>query len=375
MLVWNAIDPTTSSSAHQVQVRPQPASGSPGSILTLSPLGEVASFPAVDADDDGDAAAVWREGATVVGRRISASGSLVGTAQTLSTSAPTSSPVVAVAPGGTALAAWSESRDGTWYAVARRLGDDGTVGPAITLGPSTGDYPDIDVDRNGRFVVAWVQGNIAVHAARIEADSVTSTQVLTSSISSYRPFGLVKVGVDADGDAVISHLSGGGGSVQVWASRWSGSGTLDDPINVSSPTDNSGLLHTLATDLEGDSILVWTRTNSDNRVELLGRQLSRTGTLGAITNLGEGDQPEIALDDDGDGVVVFHTPSRPYEAHEVGARPISTSGSFGSTTTLTSDGRSPYVDANPSSRFTVIWQKASDPYSIHAATGSSRTTE
>jgi hypothetical protein len=33
---------------------------------------------------------------------------------------------------------------------------------------------------------------------------------------------------------------------------------------------------------------------------MLGRQLSRTGTLGPITTLGEHDRPDIVLDDDGD---------------------------------------------------------------------------
>lgn len=76
-------------------------------------------------------------------------------------------------------------------------------------------------------------------------------------------------------------------------------------------------------------MLVWTRWNGDHRIEMLGRQLSRAGTLGAVTSLGLYDRPEIALDDDGDGLLVFHSPSPPYEAQEVGARLISPSGSFG----------------------------------------------
>jgi hypothetical protein len=151
-------------------------------------------------------------------------------------------------------------------------------------------------------------------------------------------------------------------------SRWSGPGTLSDPIDVSS-TDNVGFHHDLATDLEGDSMLVWTRWNGDNRIEMLGRQLSRAGTLGAVTSLGLYDRPEIALDDDGDGLLVFHSPSPPYEAQEVGARLISSSGSFGNTQTLTSDGVWPHVDASPNYRFTVAWRQSSNPPSIHAIAG------
>lgn len=211
--------------------------------------------------------------------------------------------------------------------------------------------------------------------ADIGPDSVPSTQALAAPIRSERPFGYPQVGVDSDGDAVITYLSSGGGRVQLWASRWSRAGALDDPVNVSSPTDNSGLLHTIAIDLEGDSMLAWTRMNSNNRVEMFARQLSRTGALGAVTSLGEVDYAEIVLDDDGDGLLVFHAPSRrtliPMEpdAHDVGAGTISPSGAFGSPTTVTSDGRSPRVAASPSARFTVVWQTAAHPQSIQATEG------
>ena len=368
LLVWRACDLSKPPCYYQIQARRQPASGSPESILSLSPLGADVAWPEVDSDDTGDAAVVWQQEGHVAGQRISASGNLVGSLQTLSTSAPAINPVVAVAPGGAALAAWSEVRDGSWYATARRLSDDGSVGPAITLGSGSPERPDIGVDRNGRFVVAWVQGSDVV-ATRIEPDSVSASEVLTSEIASYGGFGMVRVGVDSDGDAVISYRSGGGARPQVWASRWSGTGTLGVPLNVSSPTDNVGFHHALATDLEGDSMLVWSRWNSDNRIEMLGRALSRTGTLGTITNLGLHDRADIALDDDGDGLVVFHSPSPPYEAQQVSARLISPTGSFGTTNTLTSDGRVPQVGARPSYRFTVTWQQASPPYSIQAVAG------
>ena len=108
--------------------------------------------------------------------------------------------------------------------------------------------------------------------------------------------------------------------------------------------------------------------NGDNRIEMLGRQLSRAGTLGAVTSLGLHDRPEIALDDDGDGLLVFHSPGPPYEAQDVGARLISSSGSFRDIQTLTSDGEWPQSLPVPT-RFTVAWRKSSDPPSIYAIAG------
>ncbi|MET9012900.1 hypothetical protein ABZX74_18555 [Streptomyces olivaceoviridis] len=134
-----------------------------------------------------------------------------------------------------------------------------------------------------------------------------------------------------------------------------------------------GFHHALATDLDGDPMIVWTRYNSGGTLELLGRRLSATGARGAVTSLGLGDRPAVALDDDGDGMLVFHTvvpkSTPPYSHTRSSARLISRSGTFGTTKTLTSDGRVPRVDTRPTARFTVVWQQESFPYAIKSVTG------
>ncbi|MER6679276.1 hypothetical protein [Streptomyces olivaceoviridis] len=270
-----------------------------------------------------------------MGRRVSASGSLVGPLRKLPTSAPATTPVVAVTPGGTAMAAWTESRDGSWYAVARRLKLDGTVGTAITLGSGSEEKPAIGVDRGGRFVVAWARGSDVV-ARRITSTSVSRRRC--SPPRSRRTAGSARCASawTRDGDAVITHHSGGGARAQVWASRW-------------------------------------TRYNSGGALELLGRRLSATGARGAVTSLGLGDRPALALDGDGDGMLVFHTvvpkSAPPYSHTRSSARLISRSGTFGTTKTLTSDGRVPQVGTRPTAWFTVVWQQESFPYTIKSVTG------
>lgn len=372
LLAWNACDLSTPGCYYRIQTRVKTAGGTVTAIRTLSPDGAAPSWPEAASDDTGDSAVVWQQDSQVVGRRVSASGSLVGPLQKLSTSAPATTPVVAVTPGGTAMAAWTESRDGSWYAVARRLKLDGTIGAAITLGSGSAEKPAIGVDRGGQFVVAWARGS-DVAAKRITSTSVSSTKVLTSPIASYGGFGMVRAGVDRDGDAVITYHSGGGARSQVWASRWSRTGTLASPLRISASTDNVGFHHALATDLDGDSMIVWTRYDSTGKLELLGRRLSAGGTRGAVTGLGLGDRPDLALDDDGDGMLVFHTvvpkSTPPYSYTKTSARLISRSGAFGTTKTLTSDGRVPQVGTRPTSRFTVIWQQESFPYTIKSVTG------
>ncbi|MFF4571350.1 hypothetical protein [Streptomyces sp. NPDC001410] len=372
LLAWTAGDMSTTYSYQRVQTRVQYASGTRGAIRTLSPDGAAVSWPEIASDDTGDSAVVWQQDSQVVGRRVASSGSLVGPLQKLSTSAPATTPVVAVTPGGTALAVWTESHDGSWYTVARRLKLDGTVGAPLTLGSGSSEKPAVGVDRNGRFVVAWARGS-DVAAKRITSTSVSATKVLTTPIASYGGFGMVRVGVDRDGDAVISYHSGGGAVAQVWASRWSRTGTLAAPLRISAAADNVGFHHALATDLDGDSVIVWTRYTS-GKLELLGRRLSAGGTRGAVTTLGPGDRPDLALDDDGDGMLVFHTvvpkSTPPYSYTRTSARTVSRSGTFGATKTLTSDGRVPQVDTAPSARFTVVWQQESYPYPIKSVTSS-----
>ncbi|WP_255949358.1 hypothetical protein [Streptomyces odontomachi] len=371
LLAWTAGDLSTTYSFQRVQTRVKFADGTMGEIRTLSPEGAAAAWPEVDSDDTGDSAVVWEQDSQVMGQRVSATGSPVGPLQTLSTSAPAATPVVAVTPDGGAMAAWTEIRDGSWYAVARRLDLDGTVGEAITLGSGSAEKPAIGVDRNGQFVVAWVQASDVV-AKRITSTSVSSTEVLTAPIASYGGFGMVRVGVDQDGDAVITYHSGGGTVAQVWASRWSRTGTLTDPLRISAATDNVGFHHAVATDLDGDSVIVWT-VNENGELELLGRRLSADGTLGGVADLGLGDRPDLAVDDDGDGMLAYHTTvadsTPPYSHTETSARSVSSSGTFGTAETLTSDGRVPQVGAGPTAGFTVIWQQESFPYTIKSVDG------
>lgn len=371
LLAWTAGDLSTTYSYHRVQTRVRFADGTKGAIRTLSPDGASVAWPEIVSDDTGDSAVVWEQDSRVVGRRVAASGSLVGPVQELSTSGPATGPVVAVTPGGLAVAAWTEIRDGSWYAVARRLGIDGTLGAPITLGNGSAEKPAIGVDRGGKFTVAWVRGSEVV-ARRISSTAVSSTKVLTTPIAAYGGFGMVRVGVDRDGDSVITYHSGGGDRSQVWATRWSRTYTLASPLRISASTDNVGFHHTLATDLDGDSVIVWTRY-TDGKLELRGRRLTAAGARGTVVGLGLGDRPDLAVDDDGDGMLVFHTvvpkDTPPYSYTKTSSRTVSRSGAWGTTKTLTSDGRVPQVDTRPSAKFTVIWEQESFPYTIKSMTG------
>ncbi|WP_020575412.1 hypothetical protein [Actinopolymorpha alba] len=356
IFVWMADNRQTLGS-DQVQMRMKPASGSAGSIKTLSALGPLSTAPQAASDDDGDSAVVWRQEGRIVGRRVSASGE-VGPIRLISSLIPNAvadNPVVVVSPSGVALVVWTEFRIEERVVLARHFYPDGLVGPVLALGEGS-EMPAADISRTGTAVVAWTDNQSRVLARRISPGYVSSAQVLIAPISSVGGFGWVHVGVDQDGDAVISFASNGEEQPGLWISRWSRSGSLSAPFVASAPTDRLGMFHALATDLEGDSMLVWTRGNSSNQLEMVGRMVNRDGALGAITRLGLYDHPQLALDDDGDGLVTFDIPG---STDQVGTRTISRTGSFGSTKTLS--GRFHQVDIGPTGRATVMWMSGTYP--------------
>jgi hypothetical protein len=368
LLVWAACDGALPYCYHQVQARTMPLGRAMGPIRNLSPLGTVSAWPEVDADDDGDAAVVWEQDSRVAARRVTASGAL-GELRTLSPEIGIN-PVVAVSPGGLALVVWADYQiDAGWHTRAQHFYKDGSLDPLLDLGPGTAEKPGIGIDRYGLAVVAWATHD-GVVARRVKPGNVSPLKTFTSPIASQGGFGMVRVGVDRDGDAVVSFRSGGGDWPRVWARRWTRSGTLGSVLGVSSSQDSVGFHHAVATDLEGDSMLVWTRWNAAAyQTEVLGRRLSRTGGLGTATRLGFGDLPDLATDDDGDGLVVWHAPGAPQDATQVRSRTISRAGTFGTARTLTSDGRVTRADSSPTGRFAVVWQQRSYPYQIHAIFG------
>lgn len=368
LLVWAACDLNSMYCLHQVQFRIKPAIGSMGPIRTLSPLGTSSAWPQAASDDDGDSAVVWEQDSRVVGRRISASGG-VGPLLPLSTTTALN-PAVAVEPTGRALAVWTEIRGGSYYTVARYIGKDSSLGTVFTVGNGSGEHPQVAIDRYSTAVVVWTEGYARVVAKRIRPGYQSPLAVIAPAASGVG-YGMPSVGVDRDGDVAVSFRRVRSGELpHVWARLWFRTGTFGPLLAISPSTDNVTFYSALAMDLEGDSMVVWSRRTSSTQTDVFGRRIYRTGALGAITRLGVGDRPSVALDDDGHGVAVWHSPGPPYQATKVYARTVAPTGVFSATTDLlSSDGRVVRADSSPGGSLTVTWQQRSYPYQIPARSG------
>ncbi|HYN96254.1 MAG TPA: hypothetical protein VES42_20615 [Pilimelia sp.] len=362
LLVWTACDDALPYCYHQAQARIAPAGGGPlGRILTLSPPGSSSSWPQVAADDNGDSAVVWQQDGVVMGRRVSASGAL-GTLQTIS--APrASTPSVAVEPTGRALVTWTQYGGGTYTAQARYFGADGTLGPVLTLGASSADQTAVAVDRAGGAIVVWAaEGYQGVLARRLRPSAVADPLTIAGPAPEVG-YGRVSVTLDRDGDAVISYRRAHSVEPPVVRVRLlSRAGVLGDVIDATPPSHDVTFHSALATDLDGDSVLVWSRRTHGVMADVHARAISRTGALGGITSFGVGDRPVVTLDDDGDGLVAWQAAGPSYAFMGGWASTVSRNGAFGAVEQVSTDGGAIRVDSGPTGRFSVTWQRIPYPY-------------
>ncbi|MEU8167746.1 hypothetical protein AB0B97_14730 [Micromonospora sp. NPDC049004] len=360
LLAWAGCDSSASGCYDQVKTQTVSADGVWGPIQTLSPRGAVASWPKIASDDDGDSAVVWTQDSLVVGRRVSATGE-PGPLQTIATWSATS-PAVAVDPTGQALVTWTEIRDGGFITKARYFAADSSLGPELTLGVGA-DQPVVAMDRTGTALVAWTENYERVVARRVRPEGVSALRAIAGAATDIR-YGSVSVALDRDGDAVISYRwSKAGAPPRLRVRHYSHTDTLGSVISVSPATHELTLHDELAADLDGDAVLTWGRWTPEG-TQVFGRTISSTGALGAVTRLGVGDWPKVALDDDGDGLVTWNSPSPDFSTTRVQARTIGPDGAFGAAEILSPDGRFAQPASSPTGRFSVIWQKSTYEYDI-----------
>ena len=324
-----------------VQARRRSAAGTWSGITSLSPAGQAAASPVVAVDDDGDAVAAWKgyDGADhhVYARRLSRNGE-VGPLLTLTPGGVKGLyPDVAVDPDGDALVSWAEIHDdGSTVPVARRISSAGVLGPTIDLheGYAAAETPQVAIDRDGDAVLAWANDN-TVQGRTISAQgAVGSLLTLTGEVSPIARHTQARVAIDADGDALVTwrHMQASELGDRLLGRRVSPEGTPGTLLTLTADTVTAPVNHGVASDLEGDVVVTW----SDWRTGYVyARRMSRAGSLEAPELVGlDGYRPWVAVDDDGDGVVVYSGGPLDGSGATCQARRFSSGGTWGSAQTL-----------------------------------------
>ena len=287
----------------------------------ISDPAEDADDPAVGVDEDGAALIAWEYG-TGSQRRIQAvtrsAGAVLGVTATLpGTGGAAVIPEVAMAPGGEAVVAW--------------LGDDGTasrvraltVSPAgvpgllqtLSTAPVDAENVGVGIDADGDAVVSWLRftnQHFRVHARTLSAGSALGQPLTLSGggQDAFRP----DVAVAADGSSVVAWQRSDGSDFRVQAVALSPAGA-PGTVKTLSARGSDASDPDVAIDAGGDSVIAWDRS-SDDRVHA--RTMTAAGGLGTREALSDSGRPagqaQVAGDEDGAAVAVW---ARNDGSHEI----------------------------------------------------------
>jgi hypothetical protein len=178
-------------------------------------------------------------------------------------------PQVAVDADGDAVVVWHRFDGTNWRVQARRRSAAGALSAVQSLSDPGQDAfePQVAVDADGDAVVVWRRfdgANWRVQARRRSATgALSAVQTLSDpGQDAFEP----QVAVDADGDAVVVWRRFFGTSWRVQARAQARSGSLRVVNTLSDPASASDLVPPqVAIDRDGDAVVVWARSDGTNR--------------------------------------------------------------------------------------------------------------
>jgi hypothetical protein len=375
--IWERSDGTN----FRLQTRPLPAAGSPGPTQTLSPAGQDAFSPTVAADSDGDALAAWvRSDGTnlrVEGRQVTAAGARGPVLALSAAGHDASSPVVATDAGGDSIVTWYRS-DGTNDRIeARTVSAAGVIGTVLTLSGAgqNATSPEVATDADGDSVVAWYRFDGANW--RVQARSVSAAGVMGpirtlsgAGHDAYAP----EVATDSDGNAIVvweRYLGAPG--YRILERQMPAGGAFGATQTLSTPGQSS-FVPEVASDAGGDAVVAWGVFDGTNDL-IQARQVSAAGALGPTRTLSAAGQDafsqQVSIDGGGSASITW---VRLDGAHSrVQARPMSSAAVLGATETLSAGGHDavgPQLATDQGGDAIAAWQRSDGTnFRIQGATG------
>jgi hypothetical protein len=351
VVVWDSVDSSgDDTSIRSIQGQRFDAAGQAiaNQFLVNSYTTSTQGIPAVAMDDDGDFTIVWQsygsndsdsDGYSIQGKRFGdgLESGAYGQVNTFTTG-DQQLPAVAIDSDGDFVVVWES--DGSNYGdtdsfsiQGQRYNAAGTAqGPQFQVNNlSSGDqrYPSVAMDSSGDFVVVWESyGSFGDRIEGRRYNSNGSPQGDQFQVSSYGPYGntLSAVAMDSDGDFVVvwsSYFSSGSdGDFSIQARRYNSAGTAQGvEFQVNSYTTGGQRNPAVAMDESGDFVIVWQSDGSGGSdtdyLSIQGQRYNSTGTaqgsqfqVNSYTTDGQW-EPAVALDSNGDFVVVWHSYGSP----------------------------------------------------------------
>jgi hypothetical protein len=266
-------------------------------------------------------------------------------------------PAAALTPGGRGAVVFDDGYSQVLYRISRAS----NLSAPMHL-PEHGGYGcRLVATRDGDFVTAGTDADGFVVGFRLLPDGRVVRR--KASADTPKSDSLIDLGVDLRGRAYLTYLGATDVSDRtLWTRRWARGGSLG-PARRVAPRSHDVIRATSRTDLDGDTVITWSHSVASYTLVLYSRLLRRDGSLGPVHRLGPieaadvfhpepSPAPGLAVDDDGDGVVVW--PSEPEASHFITwARRIRRDGSVGPKVMLRDDGRPNAVGMTPTGRARV----------------------
>ncbi|NEQ21970.1 MAG: tandem-95 repeat protein [Microcoleus sp. SIO2G3] len=233
---------------------------------------------------------------------------------------------VAMDADGDFVVTWSSnSQDGSgWGVYAQRYNATGqTIGNEFrvnTITSNSQQFSTVAMDADGDFVVTWSSNGQdgsgwGVYAQRYNAagQTIGNEFRVNSYTNSFQQFSTVAM--DADGDFVVTWSSNSqdGSGWGVYAQRYNAAGqALGNEFRVNSYTSGSQIYSKVAMDADGDFVVIWNSAGQDGssygvyaqRYSAAGEALGEEFQVNTYTNSTQRFS-SVAMDADGDFVVTW----------------------------------------------------------------------
>jgi phosphoheptose isomerase len=180
-------------------------------------------------------------------------------------------------------------------------------------------YPAIATDAQNNFVVAWKsegqdEGSRGIYGRRFNADGTAvgdEFQINANSVAGCTYCG-PSVAMDSSGNFVVTWTGSGDGSLEgIYARRYDANGQpLTGEFLVNSYTDSRQIYPSIAMSSDGKFVIVWSSYyNSTHdwytRGQLYNSSGAAVGVEFIVSQESHSFEPDVAMDDSGDFVVIF----------------------------------------------------------------------
>lgn len=309
LVVWRRSDGTND----RIEARTRSAAGVLGAVRLLSRAGSDAAQPQVAMDGHGNALVAWTRvdgaGSRIEARLRKASGELGPILTVAGSGSAVGALVVAMSPNGRTLVAWSRLVGSVQRVQVRWRSATGTLSATQTVSPpgQSADSPQAAIAPNGNAIVVWRLFSGSNYQVQLRPRTAGGALGAVKTLSpSDRNADSPHVAVDPDGDAVVVWRILNGAVFRIQAAARSAAGALGAARMVSPPSVNSGAFPRVGMDADGDAVVAWYANNGDD-VRVYARTRRAGGVFSAVAALSpaglDAGPPQLAVDADGNSVV------------------------------------------------------------------------